>query len=290
MIASDQLNSANDNSSSSDDDNDVVAQALELDNRKIRYRPPNRTRRFASKTVNTIPASSVVENVTTTNNNTYNTIMESTPMDIAIEPAARHATPSTDGSPRKRLRFAETVAPINLTPFTSAFDQKLTPHEVTLSLPAAIRPLARHYATEFKKLCNRRWELLNKKSKLEAGGFVPNSLRSDFELGASDAFQEAYKLEYDSAVLEAKVVLDTYQKSVISSMTDILELELKILNPKIDELFCRAANKMAHTLILLNNFDVIDVSVLVYLTFDHYSTTLLKPTSMSFVFFEKYKE
>ena len=140
-------------------------------------------------------------------------------------------------STRKHLRFSEPGSTINITPFSITSNQKLSPHEVSLSLLTAIRPLVRHFATKFKTLCNKRWELLNKKSKLEAGGFIPNSLRSDFRLGASDAVQEAYKVEYESAVLKARVALDTYQKLVISPMIDILDLEIKILDPKIDSFF-----------------------------------------------------
>ena len=110
---------------------------------------------------------------------------------------------------------------------------------------------------------------MTKKSKLEAEGFIPNSLRSDFNLGASDAVKEAYKVEYDSTVLEAKVALDTYQKSVISPMIDILELEIKIIDPKTDSFFCQAINKLVHAMIILNKLDETDVSVLVYLTIYH---------------------
>ena len=73
--------------------------------------------------------------------------------DTTFSPAARHATPSIDGtnnSTRKRLRFSEPGSTINITPFSATSDKKLSLHEVLLSLPTAIRPLARHFATEFK--------------------------------------------------------------------------------------------------------------------------------------------
>ena len=64
-------------------------------------------------------------------------------------------------------------------------------------------------------------------------------------------------------------------------MINILKLEMKIVNPKIDTLFCQAINKLANVLIILNKLDEKDVSVLVYLTIDHYNTSVLKPTSMT---------
>lgn len=200
---------------------------------------PLQNRKLAPKTAS-LPSkhnhSDITQTTKTTETNTKSTASNTLAMDITMEINDKRLSnitpPSDQESPlnQKRIRFSIPDPLINVTPFSTFVDQQLTPHDIKLSLSQAIRPLARQLATEFKKLCNRQWELLNKISKFAAGGFIPNSLHFVFTLGASDVVIETYKIEYNVAVLKAEVALKTYQKDIISTMVDILELELKILN------------------------------------------------------------
>ena len=152
MNATGKPKHASDNSSS-EDDQDVVQQALEIERNRIRHRLRSRTRKVSEKTESS-SISSVVTHFSTSVHNTNNNVVDSSLMDTTVSLAARHATPSidrTNNSTRKHLRFSEPDSTINITPFSTTSDQKLSFHEVLLSLPPAIRPLARHFATKFKQ-------------------------------------------------------------------------------------------------------------------------------------------
>ena len=59
-------------------------------------------------------------------------------------------------------------------------------------------------------------------------------------------------------MLEATVALNTYQTNVISTMVDILELELKILNKKTDSVYCDAVFNLSKVLTIMNRLNVTD--------------------------------
>ena len=96
---------------------------------------------------------------------------------------------------------------------------------------------------------------------------------------------------YDTAVLEANVSLNTHQINVISTMVDILELELKILNKKINSVYCNAVFNLSKVLTNINHLDVGDTHVLIYSPYDQHCVSLLKSTSMSVTqIYSNYKE
>ena len=215
-------------------------------------------------------------------------ITMASPTNVSTAPLTPVTGDSAIHQQRKRLRFSGNNEVV-LIPSPASPDPKMSTHDVMMSLPQALRPLAQHYATKFKKLSHRKKELLNKKIKLTAREFIPNSLRVSFELGATDAVKEAHKELYDTACLECAVALDTYQTSIMNVMCEVLTLEIRVVNLEINEVFCDAITTMAKAFAILNQLDVSKAPYLVFHTFDHYDAALLKYTSMSNdTFFEKY--
>ena len=119
--------------------------------------------------------------------------------------------PESVDTPRERLRITEPNP--ELPPAT--LDPELPSVQVLESLPQAIQPLFQFYGEKFKKLLQRKKELLTKKQKLEDKELIPNSIRFQFTIGASDAVKDEYKDDITTAEMECQVALERYQKDVI---------------------------------------------------------------------------